>query len=197
MSKKPFLASHSGGSRRRPGLKSFFRALFDRSLRRKVRLVIFGDWRWLETVSRRVFHRMLPPHVLRLFPGEARAIASRVRPRGRGDRLCDYSRAGRRDGEAPSLLAGRASAAYIEGAVRAAMERWVDAVVTAPINKIAFHGTRWGRSFPEHTEMIGALIHAKAFEGLMLMHGALRAVHVHLLTFRCATFLAPSQKASR
>jgi len=158
------------------GPEIILQVLNNKRLQSRSNLVVFGDWQWLNTVSRRVFRRDIASHVLRLFPGEARRVTERVRPAAAVVDLANIPARGVSLGRA-SLLGGRASGDYIEAAVRAAMEGWVDAVVTAPINKISFHGTRWGRSARGHTEMIAALTHSKIY-GLMMVHGTMRAIHV-------------------
>lgn len=76
---------------------------------------------------------------------------------------------------------GRAAIAAITGAVRLALDRRVDAIVTAPISKEAIRAA--GSPFPGHTEMLAALTGAKR-HAMMLVGGPLRVslatIHVPL-----------------
>lgn len=69
--------------------------------------------------------------------------------------------------------AGRAAAAWIEAAVRAALRGDLDAIVTAPINKEGL--ALAGIDYPGHTEMIAALTHTRRY-AMMLVGGPLRVV---------------------
>lgn len=75
----------------------------------------------------------------------------------------------------PTAAGGEASVVYIGKAVRLAMEKKVDAVVTAPISKEALKlaGFRW----PGHTEMIAEFTNTKEF-AMMLAGGPLRVILV-------------------
>lgn len=74
---------------------------------------------------------------------------------------------------------GKAAGQSIEKAVKLALEKKVDAVVTPPLQKEAFKAA--GYSHPGHTEMLASLTGAKHVS-LMLMIGAFRVVHVTLHT---------------
>ena len=76
--------------------------------------------------------------------------------------------------------AGRAVIAYIQRAVRYAMEGKVAAVVTAPINKETLKLA--GSTYPGHTEMLADLTDTQDY-AMMLVGGGLRVV---LATIHCA-----------
>lgn len=72
-----------------------------------------------------------------------------------------------------SATAGRAAIACIEAAVRLCLDRWIDAMATAPINKEALKLA--GSPFPGHTEMLTSLCAAE--DSLMCFFaGPLRVV---------------------
>lgn len=71
--------------------------------------------------------------------------------------------------------AGKASAEYIRLAVKLALRKKVDAMVTLPINKANFH--KAGIKFAGHTEMIAKLTNTKNF-AMMLTGNFLRVVLV-------------------
>ncbi|MGI9534869.1 MAG: 4-hydroxythreonine-4-phosphate dehydrogenase PdxA, partial [Thermodesulfobacteriota bacterium] len=77
--------------------------------------------------------------------------------------------------------AGKASLLYIEQAVKDALDKKIDAIVTAPISKESIHLA--GSEFPGHTEMLKDLTGAK--DAVMLFNGgpfmvALVTIHVSL-----------------
>jgi 4-hydroxythreonine-4-phosphate dehydrogenase len=72
---------------------------------------------------------------------------------------------------------GRAAGESIERAVKLAIARKVDAVVTPPLQKESFKAA--GYVYPGHTEMLAALTGAKHVS-LMLMIGNFRVVHATL-----------------
>ena len=71
--------------------------------------------------------------------------------------------------------AGHAAYEYLEAAIEQAMNKAVDAVVTAPINKEALH--MGGHNFPGHTEILAQLSHTDDY-AMMLASDALRVIHV-------------------
>jgi 4-hydroxythreonine-4-phosphate dehydrogenase len=79
----------------------------------------------------------------------------------------------------PSAEGGGASAAYIKRAVELAVNKQVDAVVTAPISKEALKmaGMKW----PGHTEMIAELTSTRDY-AMMLVGGPLRVILVTIHT---------------
>jgi 4-hydroxythreonine-4-phosphate dehydrogenase len=68
-----------------------------------------------------------------------------------------------------SALAGRSAVTAIEAATALAMDRRVDAVVTAPINKEAIWAA--GSEHLGHTEMLGALTGAKGSDTMFVVRG--------------------------
>ena len=74
-----------------------------------------------------------------------------------------------------SVVAGEAAYRYIESAVQLALERSIDAICTAPINKEALNAA--GHHYPGHTEMLAALT-GTAEVSLMLFSPKLRVIHV-------------------
>lgn len=72
---------------------------------------------------------------------------------------------------------GEAAGQYIEKAIILALDKTIDAVVTAPINKKAFDLGGYGRKYRGHTEMLASLTNSKdAF--MLLVSGNLRVIHV-------------------
>ena len=74
-----------------------------------------------------------------------------------------------------SAVAGEAAYRYIERAVQLALERSIDAICTAPINKEALNAA--GHKFPGHTELLAKLTGAKEVS-LTLLSPKLRVIHV-------------------
>jgi 4-hydroxythreonine-4-phosphate dehydrogenase len=79
----------------------------------------------------------------------------------------------------PSAEGGKASAAYIRKAVKLAVNKKVDAVVTAPISKEALKMA--GLNWPGHTEMIAELTGIMDY-AMMLVGGPLRVILVTIHT---------------
>ena len=79
----------------------------------------------------------------------------------------------------PTAEGGRASAAYIRKAVELAVNKQVDAIVTAPISKEALKMA--GLNWPGHTEMIAELTGTKDY-AMMLAGGPLRVILVTIHT---------------
>jgi 4-hydroxythreonine-4-phosphate dehydrogenase len=74
-----------------------------------------------------------------------------------------------------SAQAGEAAYRYIERAVKLALDREIDAICTAPINKEAMNAA--GHRFPGHTELLAALTGTKEVS-LTLLSPKLRVIHV-------------------
>lgn len=74
-----------------------------------------------------------------------------------------------------SREAGRLSAAYLDRAIALALSGEVDAIVTAPICKEAWHLA--GVPYPGHTEFLAARAGSQEF-GMMLVHGNWRVLHM-------------------
>ena len=79
----------------------------------------------------------------------------------------------------PTAEGGMASAAYIRKAVELAVNKQVDAIVTAPISKEALKMA--GLNWPGHTEMIAELTGTKDY-AMMLAGGPLRVILVTIHT---------------
>jgi 4-hydroxythreonine-4-phosphate dehydrogenase len=109
------------------------------------------------------------------LPREAAAAGPRLAPIEIGAPPADYA-IGR-----PSAWSGAVAAASIEAAVRSVLARETDAVVTAPISKIALHAA--GVPHPGHTEMLAALAGVESV-AMMFVAGDLRltlaTIHVAL-----------------
>src|SRR6185369_13093978 len=74
-----------------------------------------------------------------------------------------------------SSAAGEAAYRYIESAVKLALDRSIDAICTAPINKEAMNAA--GHRFPGHTELLATLTGTKEVS-LTLLATKLRVIHV-------------------
>jgi len=74
-----------------------------------------------------------------------------------------------------SSAAGEAAYRYIECAVKLALDRSIDAICTAPINKEAMNAA--GHKFPGHTELLATLTGTKEVS-LTLLAPKLRVIHV-------------------
>ncbi len=74
-----------------------------------------------------------------------------------------------------SSEAGRASFEYVERSVQLAVDRQVEAICTAPINKEAWKLANI--TYPGHTEAL-AFLSGSTHYAMMLVNGALRVVHV-------------------
>lgn len=77
----------------------------------------------------------------------------------------------------PGMLdpaAGRCAAEWVKLATRLALEKAVDAIVTAPLNKEAIH--RAGYAYPGHTELIAEMTGTRDFR-LGLFSETMRVVH--------------------
>ena len=75
----------------------------------------------------------------------------------------------------PQELCGEASFQYVVYAIKLAMERKIDAVITAPINKEAIHMA--GHNYAGHTEIFAEYTNTQKY-GMMLASGPLRVIHV-------------------
>lgn len=127
------------------------------ALSKEVRLVVFGDKALLTHLQKKVFRRRTSP---RFDVIDFRNVPLRGFKFG-----------------VPIASGGKASGDYIAAAVRAALKGMIDAVVTAPINKVAFRMGGWGKRFVGHTEMLASMTRTSNY-ALMLLQGSLRAIHV-------------------
>jgi len=160
------------------GAEIIVKALADPHLRRRARFVLFGfaeqlvytaDSLEIDLPMRRMehedFHRSL--HDLLVLDYDEFSPPA-VLPRG------------------PSVLGGRASMAFCEGAIAAALDGRLDGIVTAPISKTSWHMAKF-RKFPGHTELLAH--HCKArYVAMMFASPKLRVVlatiHVGLMSIR-------------
>ena len=92
------------------------------------------------------------------------------------DLPCD----GKADRGVVSKQSGKASGEFIKKGVYLAIDRQIDALVTAPINKESFN--MGGFPYPGHTEFLAFLTNTKDY-AMMLMGESLKVV---LLTIHCA-----------
>jgi 4-hydroxythreonine-4-phosphate dehydrogenase len=161
------------------GPEILVRTLAHRGLRRAADLIPVGDPDVLERAAR---HARMPLRLAPISPEAFESGGAPDLPRGAVPVI-----ASSRDGGAffepgvPSAATGLAAARAIEVAAGLALRRRADAVITAPISKIALHAA--GYPYPGHTEMLGAL--AGAPETRMLFTGGrwnilLATVHVAL-----------------
>ena len=74
-----------------------------------------------------------------------------------------------------SAVAGEAAYRYIERSVELALNRSIDAICTAPINKEALNAA--GHRYPGHTELLAKLTGTQEVS-LMLLAAKLRVIHV-------------------
>ncbi len=92
----------------------------------------------------------------------------------------------------PNATTGRAAGRYIEKAIHAALHHEIDAVVTCPIQKHAFH--KGGYSYPGHTEMFATLTDAQRYTMMMLSHPLkVSLVTLHLPLQNVATALTAAR----
>jgi len=136
------------------GPEVVLRALSDRKATSAARFVVFGSGKILDRVAGEL---RLPSRLLRL----GREGGPPLLESGRcSARLAFLGRA--------TAAGGAASVAWIESAVRMALDGRIDAVVTAPISKEAIH--KAGRDWPGHTEMIAEMSGVE--KPVMMMVGA-------------------------
>lgn len=88
-------------------------------------------------------------------------------------------------------LCGKASFVYIRAAIRAALEKNIAGIVTAPIHKTALHVA--GKNFPGHTEMLARITGTKRF--CMMMASA--ELKVSLVTCHTGIAHVPGMLSSR
>ncbi|MGD0999130.1 MAG: 4-hydroxythreonine-4-phosphate dehydrogenase PdxA [Candidatus Brocadiia bacterium] len=171
MSRKPLIGITIGDPSG-IGPEVVLRALADRRVRAAARFMVFGSAAVLHRVARE-----LDLHAVRL-----RGVTDEPIGRDAGPFLMEC-------GECPGRLAllgrptaagGAASAAWIECAVQMALDRRIDAVVTAPISKEALH--KAGYDWPGHTEMIAES--AGVRKPVMMMAGG--GLRVALVTTHAA-----------
>ncbi|HUT61193.1 MAG TPA: 4-hydroxythreonine-4-phosphate dehydrogenase PdxA [Phycisphaerae bacterium] len=86
----------------------------------------------------------------------------------------------------PSRIGGQASMAFCEGAIEAAKNGLVDAIVTAPISKTSWHQAGY-RKYPGHTELLADKCKARHVAMMFVtpqLRVALATIHVPLMEVR-------------
>jgi 4-hydroxythreonine-4-phosphate dehydrogenase len=74
---------------------------------------------------------------------------------------------------------GLAAGRYIEKAIKDAMDKRIEAIVTAPIHKKSFELGGYGKKFAGHTEMLADMTGTKDYT-MMLAYKNLRVIHVSI-----------------
>lgn len=152
------------------GPEVILRALSQSSVMRDCIPIVIGDRIVMEEAVR------LPGLTIKLnilrTPEEAKAAAGSID-------MIDLAMLTSFEKKRPTAEGGSASAAYIRKAVELAVNKQVDAMVTAPISKEALKmaGLHW----PGHTEMIAELTGTKDY-AMMLAGGPLRVILVTIHT---------------
>jgi len=131
-------------------------------VKKKCRLIVYGDARFLKSTDATLLKSRLS--FRKLFQNAHLVDLKNIKP-------------GTVKNGIPSKAGGRASGEYIKAAVLDAQAGGIQALVTAPINKVSFRMGGWGKQFVGHAEMLANLTHSKSF-ALMLVCGNVRAVHV-------------------
>ena len=151
-------------------------ALASDEMRREARLLVVGDAELLDARAARVGTER----------HERPELPEVTAPEEMLERSLDAAALGpSAKGPAESLIgevdaaAGRASVEWVKAAARLALKGQVDAIVTAPVNKLSI--SLAGFSFEGHTELLGELSGAEPV--MMLVGGGLR---VALATRHCA-----------
>jgi 4-hydroxythreonine-4-phosphate dehydrogenase len=71
-------------------------------------------------------------------------------------------------------ITGHAAFEYVRKGVEMAMNKDIDAIVTAPLNKVALHSA--GHNYPGHTEILASLAGAKDY-AMLLVSNKLKVIH--------------------
>lgn len=74
-------------------------------------------------------------------------------------------------------MTGKAAGDYIYKAIKLAMSKEIDAIVTNPVQKESFKLGGWGKKYAGHTEMLAGITGIKNYS-MMLMHKEFKVVHV-------------------
>jgi 4-hydroxythreonine-4-phosphate dehydrogenase len=126
--------------------------------------IVIGD-RVIMEDTMRLLHLSVDLHIIRT-PGEAKLTPGSLD-------MIDMAELKEIEKKRPTAEGGRASAAYIRKAVGLAVNKQVDAMVTAPISKEALKMA--GMTWPGHTEMLAELTGTKEY-AMMLVGGPLRVI---------------------
>ena len=156
------------------GAEIIVKALTDADLRYRARYVIFGFSEQLAFTADRlerdfVFHRAYPEAVRRYardvtVVDHAELTAPAAMPRG------------------ASKFGGRTSMAFCQGAIAAALDGRIDAIVTAPISKTSWQAAGF-RKYAGHTELLADKCKAKHVAMMFVaprLRVALATIHVGL-----------------
>ena len=162
------------------GPELLLKTMSSRVLDKSQRYVVFGDFSYLRKVhgyfSRKGFR--YPFHFFP-FPPESLPTLRNLRNNSETIPVIDS----RILTDSPLVFgqekkwAGWASGVFIQQAVHAALNGWIQALVTLPINKESFRLGGWGKKYVDHTQMLADLTKSPAV-ALMLVSGPMRAVHV-------------------
>lgn len=152
------------------GPEIIVKALNDSDIREYCRPVVVGD----RSVFEEVISIVKVPLTITTISAPEGAVPMRD-----AMELIDIAGTANWKKNAPSLEGGRMSVACIKHAVSCAMDKMVDAVVTAPISKEALKMA--GYAWPGHTEMLAELTNTRDY-AMMLVGGLLRVVLVTIHT---------------
>lgn len=141
------------------GAEIIVKVLDDIDLRRRARFVIFGFSEQLAYTADRLERDFLffrdhheavrkYPHDLVVLDYDEYSVPAAM-PRG------------------PSIIGGRASMAFCEGAISAAQDGLIDAIVTAPISKASWKLAKY-KKFPGHTELLAKKCHRRPGQVAMM-----------------------------
>jgi 4-hydroxythreonine-4-phosphate dehydrogenase len=148
------------------GAEIIVKALADDSLRTRARFMVFGFSEQLAYTA----------DALELPWPYPRDRHEAIRPSDRNVLVLDFDEYSMPASmpRGPSKIGGQASLAFCDGAIQAAQQRLIDAMVTAPISK-----TSWQmagvKKFPGHTELLADRFHARHV-AMMFVSPKLRVV---------------------
>jgi len=144
------------------------RALADAAVRKAARAVVIGDARVMAAAARVAGLDLAVRPVGRM--SDATGASGRVEVMDLANADPAAFAVGR-----VSALCGRAAYEYIERAVRLALDREIDGIVTGPINKEALAAA--GVEHSGHTEILAELTDTRAY-AMLLIGRELRVIHV-------------------
>jgi 4-phospho-D-threonate 3-dehydrogenase / 4-phospho-D-erythronate 3-dehydrogenase len=144
------------------------KALADAAVRKAARAVVIGDARVMAAAARVAGLDLAVRPVARM--SDATGASGRVEVMDLANADPAAFAVGR-----VSALCGRAAYEYIERAVRLALDREIDGIVTGPINKEALAAA--GVEHSGHTEILAELTDTRAY-AMLLIGRELRVIHV-------------------
>jgi 4-hydroxythreonine-4-phosphate dehydrogenase len=144
------------------------KALADAAVRKAARAVVIGDARVMAAAARVAGLDLAVRPVGRM--SDATGVSGRVEVMDLANADPAAFAVGR-----VSALCGRAAYEYIERAVRLALDREIDGIVTGPINKEALAAA--GVEHSGHTEILAELTDTRAY-AMLLIGRELRVIHV-------------------